>query len=62
MDHIDGTHHNNTPENLITICKACHARNCNESGHFNSEKAASRTHIHKDKTGETNMLDAGAER
>lgn len=62
MDHIDGNHHNNTPENLITICKVCHARKGKESGDFNSQKASSRTHIHKDKTGETNMSDAGAER
>ena len=62
MDHIDGNHHNNTPENLITICKVCHARKGKESGDFNSQKASSRTHIRKDKTGETNTSDAGAER
>ena len=44
MDHIDGNHHNNTPENLITICKVCHARKGKESGDFNSQKASSRTH------------------
>ena len=44
MDHIDGDHHNNVPENLITICKVCHARKGKESGDFNSQKNSSRLH------------------
>ena len=44
MDHRDGNHHNNTPENLITICKVCHARKGKESGDFNSQKDSSRIH------------------
>ena len=48
MDHIDGNHHNNTRENLITICKVCHARKGKESDDFNSQKASSRTHLCKD--------------
>jgi len=42
MDHIDGNHNNNTPENLMTICKICHARKGKESGDFNSQKKSSR--------------------
>ena len=42
MDHIDGDHHNNTPENVITICKVCHARKGKESGDYNSQKKSSR--------------------
>lgn len=44
MDHVDGNHHNNTLENLITICKVCHARKGKESGDFNSQKQSSRIH------------------
>lgn len=44
MDHMDGDHHNNNPENVITICKVCHARKGNESGDFNSQKGSSRAH------------------
>ena len=44
MDHKDGDHHNNLPENLITICKVCHARKGKESGDFNSQKSSSRIH------------------
>jgi 5-methylcytosine-specific restriction endonuclease McrA len=42
MDHKDGNHHNNTTENLITICKVCHARKGKEAGDFNSQKDSSR--------------------
>ena len=45
MDHKDGDHHNNIPENLITICKICHARKGKESGDFNSQKKSSRVHL-----------------
>ena len=41
MDHKDGDHFNNTPENLITICKICHARKGKEQGDFNSQKKSS---------------------
>ena len=44
MDHIDGDHHNNDPENLITLCKVCHARKGKEKGDFNSQKPSSRLH------------------
>jgi len=44
MDHIDSNHHNNTTENLITICKICHARKGKENGDFNSRKKSSMIH------------------
>ena len=47
MDHKDGNHHNNVPENLITICKVCHSRKGKESGDFNSQKKSSRLHKNK---------------
>ena len=45
MDHKDGDHHNNTPENLITLCKVCHAYKGHISGDFNSQKSSSRIHL-----------------
>ena len=45
MDHKDGDHHNNTPENLITLCKVCHAYKGQISGDFNSQKPSSRIHL-----------------
>lgn len=47
MDHKDGNHHNNVPNNLITICKVCHARKGKESGDFNSQKISSRKPVKK---------------
>jgi len=43
MDHLDGDHHNNIPENLITVCKVCHTRKGREKGDFNSQKPSSRS-------------------
>ena len=47
MDHKDGNHHNNIPENIITICKVCHSRKGKEAGDFNSQKESSRRHKSK---------------
>ena len=47
MDHKDGDHNNNTLENLITLCKVCHARKGKESGDFNSQKRSSSIHKQK---------------
>jgi len=41
MDHKDGNHHNNTPDNLITLCKICHTQKGKQSGDFNSWKDTS---------------------
>lgn len=38
MDHIDGDHTNNNPDNVMTICKICHARKGKENNDFNSRK------------------------
>ena len=42
MDHRDGNHENNIPDNIITICSFCHARKGRESGDFNGSKKTSR--------------------
>ena len=44
MDHLDGNHHNNTLNNLITFCSICHTRKGKESGDFNAFKISSRIH------------------
>ena len=44
MDHLDGNHHNNTPDNLKTFCAICHTRKGKESGDFNGFKSSSRIH------------------
>ena len=42
MDHKDGNHNNNSIDNLITICKICHARKGRENNDFNAQKQSSR--------------------
>ena len=44
MDHLDGNHYNNVPENLKTFCSICHTRKGRESGDFNGFKESSRIH------------------
>ena len=44
MDHLDGNHENNTPDNVKTFCAICHTRKGKESGDFNSFKSSSRIH------------------
>jgi hypothetical protein len=44
MDHLDGNHENNTPDNVKTFCAICHTRKGKESGDFNSFKSSSRVH------------------
>jgi len=44
MDHLDGNHHNNTLNNLKTLCAICHTRKGKESGDFNAFKSSSRIH------------------
>ena len=44
MDHLDGNHHNNSLDNLKTLCAICHTRKGRESGDFNAFKASSRIH------------------
>jgi hypothetical protein len=42
LDHLDGDHHNNNPENVKTYCKLCHGRKSLENGDCNSNKSSSR--------------------
>lgn len=42
MDHIDGNHNNNSPDNLITLCKICHTRKGKENNDFDAQKKSSR--------------------
>lgn len=38
LDHIDGDHYNNTPENVLTICSNCHRRKTQENNDCNGNK------------------------
>ena len=42
LDHLDGDHNNNTPNNVQTICKLCHGRKSLEDGDCNSNKVSAR--------------------
>lgn len=42
LDHIDGDHFNNVPENVKTYCKMCHNRKSIEAGDTNSHKKSAR--------------------
>jgi 5-methylcytosine-specific restriction endonuclease McrA len=42
LDHLDGDHNNNVPENVRTYCKFCHGRKSLENGDCNSNKLSSR--------------------
>jgi hypothetical protein len=42
LDHVDGDHYNNNPENVRTYCKLCHGRKSIESGDCNSNKSSAR--------------------
>lgn len=42
LDHVDGDHYNNVPENVKTYCKLCHGRKSLENGDCNSNKPSAR--------------------
>lgn len=42
LDHINGNHYENDPENVRTYCKLCHNRKSIESGDCNSNKPSAR--------------------
>tara|TARA_R110002020_G_scaffold365469_1_gene577665 strand:+ start:113 stop:538 length:426 start_codon:yes stop_codon:yes gene_type:complete len=42
LDHLDGNHYNNVPDNVKTFCKLCHGRKSLENGDCNSKKESSR--------------------
>lgn len=43
LDHLDGNHYNNIPENVKTYCKLCHGRKSLENGDCNSNKSSARS-------------------
>ena len=43
LDHLDGNHMNNTPNNIKTYCKLCHNRKSKETGDWHSKKASGRS-------------------
>jgi len=42
LDHDDGDHMNNNPNNVKTYCKLCHSRKSKEGGDWNSTKPSAR--------------------
>lgn len=42
LDHKDGNHFNNVPDNVETICAVCHARKSRENDDVNSQKPSGR--------------------
>lgn len=42
LDHLDGDHHNNVPDNVKTYCKLCHGRKSLINGDCNSNKVSTR--------------------
>lgn len=43
LDHVDGNHDNNTPENVKTYCKLCHNKKSIEQGDCSNKKESART-------------------
>ena len=42
LDHKDGNHWNNNPENVETLCPLCHDKKGEQNGDFNSHKKSAR--------------------
>ena len=42
LDHFDGDHANNKPENLKTYCALCHSRKSKEDGDWSSHRDSRR--------------------
>lgn len=42
LDHLDGNHYNNVPDNVNTYCKLCHGRKSIINGDCDSNKASGR--------------------
>ena len=42
LDHQDGNHYNNTPENVKTYCKICHGKKSVDEGDCSSHKDSAR--------------------
>ena len=43
LDHLDGNHDNNTPDNVKTYCKLCHNKKSIEQGDCSNKKTSART-------------------
>lgn len=43
LDHIDGNHCNNIPENVMTLCKNCHSHKSKMEGDFKKNKSSNQT-------------------
>lgn len=46
LEHLDGDHFNNVPENVDTICKLCHGKKSVENNDFSSHKHSARKIVH----------------
>ena len=42
LEHTDGDHNNNDPENVKTICKLCHGKKSMKYGDFSNQKLSAR--------------------
>jgi 5-methylcytosine-specific restriction endonuclease McrA len=46
LEHLDGDHFNNTPENVDTICKLCHGKKSTINNDFSNTKESARRIVH----------------
>jgi hypothetical protein len=44
LDHIDGDHYNNIPENVRTLCKLCHNRSSREQKQWDGNKSTAKSY------------------
>ena len=45
LDHVDGNHENNTPDNVVTLCAVCHAEKTAINNDANNKKPSGRTNV-----------------
>ena len=46
LEHTDGNHDNNSPENVKTICKLCHGKKSIANNDFDNRKSSARKIVH----------------
>jgi len=46
LEHLDGDHFNNVPENVDTICKLCHGKKSVMNNDFSNQKNSARKIVH----------------
>lgn len=46
LEHLDGDHFNNAPENVDTICKLCHGKKSTINNDFSNTKESARRIVH----------------